>query len=734
MTNNFADDWKYWRNTVPHSTSSETMRLTANSARQVNWSGLLAYLALLFLSASAIAKENTDEAEETSIFSPPPIVYDAPSPLLTNIPNRDIQSLNGEWNVVIDKLGLGERGIFGAGYYANAKQQSGMELIEYSFDERQQLTVPGDWNSQQERLFFFDGSVWYQRAFAAQPKRGERYFLHFGGANFTTTVYLNGSALGQHKGGYTPFNFEVTDLLEEGDNDLVVRVDNTLDKSSVPTQRTDWWQYGGLTRDVSLVTVPDAFVRQFHVWLAEPGSGDIHGWAQVDGAKPGTEVRLTIAELNVSVSANTDVNGRAEFQVSASPRLWSPVDPVLYEVSISVGDDTSTDRVGFRTVRRKGGQIFLNGKPVFLRGISMHEETVLGAGVATGRADAEASFALAQQLGANFVRLAHYPHNEHTVRLADEMGLMLWSEIPVYWAIDWRNEDTRKLANSMMSEMVQRDLNRAAVVIWSLGNETPISESRTAFMASEAATVKELDHSGRLLAAALIGDPEGELREVAQDVIVALLKDSDVSIPDKARLVAFIGKELVSSMLADDEPTADAEAVEEKTGGEEADTGDILVELDDPLGEIVDVVGYNEYFGWYYSAAFAANLPASEADIRRVVLQDVMPRMRFSNSYGKPMIISEFGAGAKAGFRSPEALIWSEEYQAKVYEAQLHMLQHSPLVQGMSPWVLKDFRAALRPLNGIQEFYNRKGLVDEKGNRKLAFDVLRQFYESLPRE
>ena len=718
---------------MPNSRSRDA-RPVAHRARQSYLAGWLAVIPVLLLALPVTATEGGEEAEEISIFSPPPIVYDAPSPLITNIPNRDIQSLNGNWNVVIDKLGLGERGIFGDGYYANVKQQSGMELIEYSFDERQQLQVPGDWNSQQERLFFYDGSVWYQRSFAVEPERGQRYFLHFGGANFTTTVYLNGTVLGQHKGGYTPFNFEVTDLLKDGDNDLVVRVDNTLDTSSVPTQRTDWWQYGGLTRDVNLVTVPDVFVRQFQVWLAEPGSTDIRGWAQVEGASAGTEVTLTIAELNVAVTTRTDADGRAEFQVSASPRLWSPGSPVLYDVSVAVGDDTSTDRVGFRTVRREGGRIVLNGKPVFLRGISMHEETVLGDGVATGRDDAEASFTLAKQLGANFVRLAHYPHNEHTVRLADEMGLLLWSEIPVYWAIDWRNEDTQKLANNMMSEMVQRDLNRAAIIIWSLGNETPISKARTAFLAAEAATVHRIDHSGRLLAAALVGDPTRELREVAEDVMIALLKDSGVSLADKARLVAFIGKEVVSGMLADDEPGTAAEVAEQETEGEEADTGEILVELDDPLGEIVDVVGYNEYFGWYYSAAFAANLPASEADIRRVVLQDIMPRMRFSNSYGKPMIISEFGAGAKAGFRSPEALLWSEEYQARVYEAQLDMLQHSPLVQGMSPWVLKDFRAALRPLNGIQEFYNRKGLVDERGNRKLAFDVLRQFYESLPRE
>ena len=678
------------------------------------------------------AQTEDDEPHEISIFSPAPIIYAEPSPLITNIPNRGARSLNGNWNVVIDKLGIGERGIFGDGYYANARQQSGMELIEYSFDERQQLKVPGDWNSQQERLFFYDGSVWYQRDFPGRPERGQRYFLHFGGANFTTTVYLNGQVLGQHRGGYTPFNFEVTEQLKDGDNDLVVRVDNTLDLSSVPTRRTDWWQYGGLTRDVSLVTVPDTFVRQFQVWLDDQASGEIQGWAQLDGAAAGTEVTLTIVDLDVAVTAITDADGRVAFRVKAKPQLWSPEDPRLYEVSVSAGDDVSSDQVGFRTVRRAGGKILLNGKPVFLRGISMHEETVLGPGVATGRADAEAQFALAKQLGANFVRLAHYPHNEHTVRLADEMGFLLWSEIPVYWAIDWRNEDTLKLANSMMAEMVQRDLNRASVIIWSLGNETPISERRTAFLATEAATVKRIDHSGRLLGAALIGDPARELREVAKDVMVALLKDSDVSLADKARLVTFIGKEVVSGMLPDD--SAEPDPVADNPEHEESSDGEILVELDDPLGEIVDVVGYNEYFGWYYSAAFAANLPASEAVIRRVMLKDIMPRMRFSNSFGKPMVISEFGAGAKAGFRSPDALLWSEEYQAKVYRAQLDMLPRSPLIQGMSPWVLKDFRAALRPLNGIQEFYNRKGLVDEQGNRKLAFDVLSEFYHALPRE
>jgi beta-glucuronidase len=687
-------------------------------SKTLGWIG-----AALLLAMGAGAAPGAEDEEGPSIFAPAPIEYAAPAPLLTNVPDRNPESLNGDWNVVIDKLGIGERGIFGSGFSANRKPVSGMELIEYSFDEREQLRVPGDWNTQQERLFFYDGSVWYQRRLDASPVPGRRYFLHFGGANFTATVYLNGEALGRHTGGYTPFNFEVTDRLREGGNDLVVCVDNTLDASTVPTRRTDWWQYGGLTRDVSLVTVPEVFVRQFHVWLADLGSGEIRGWAQIDGADAGTAVTLAIPALEIEQRAATDATGRAEFRFGARPELWTPESPRLYEVSVGVAGDRSTDRIGFRTVRREADNILLNGEPVFLRGISMHEESVLKAGVATDRADAEAQFRLAKELGANYVRLAHYPHNEHTVRLADEMGLMLWSEIPVYWAIDWRNDATQRLANRMMSEMVQRDLNRASVVIWSLGNETPVSAARTAFMAEEAETVRRIDHSGRLLAAALIGDPERELGAVARHVLIALLKDPDLDLSAKARLAVFVGKEAVSRLISGDEDTPD-----EAAPAPDPDDGLIHIQLDDPLGEIVDVVGYNEYFGWYYSAAFAQNLPAAEGDIRRVMLRDIMPRIRFGNVYGKPMVISEFGAGAKRGMRSEQALLWSEEYQARVYAAQLDMLPRSPLVRGMSPWVLKDFRAALRPLNGIQEFYNRKGLVDEQGNRKLAFDVLKEFY------
>ena len=140
---------------------------------------------------------------------------------------------------------------------------------------------------------------------------------------------------------------------------------------------------------------------------------------------------------------------------------------------------------------------------------------------------------------------------------------------------------------------------------------------------------------------------------------------------------------------------------------------------------IGDLVSYNEYFGWYYSRFIADQTGVSERTIRQLMLE-LMPNVTLASAFDKPMFISEFGAGAKAGMRGEG--VWTEDYQADVYRAQFKMISNSPQVQGMTPWILKDFRAMLRSLGGVQDFRNRKGLIDENGRRKQAFYVLRDFY------
>lgn len=678
-------------------------------------------LALTVAAGNAAAETETDKQNQAVMDffkGEPDTEYPEPAPLLVNPKARDYRSLNGMWEYIVDEAGMGWRVITNGEYFSDETvyPETGMNLLEHSFDSRKQLRVPGDWNSQVPELDRYRGKVLYHKAVNIEKEDGKRYYLHFGGANYTTDLFVNNKLVGRHVGGYTAFNFDITDYIRSGKNTVIVRVDAHLDETTIPTMRTsDFWKYGGITRDVGLITVPDTFIAQYHVYLHDRGKGEIRGWVQLGGERiSGREVAVDIRAAGIKNRIKTDRQGRGEFSARAKDlELWSPESPRLYDVALALDDRAIRDRIGFRTVSTDRQKIMLNGKPIRIRGISMHEESVLRPGLATSREDAEALFSLVKELNANFVRLAHYPHNEHTVRLADEMGLMLWSEIPIVSLIDWDNPETQAVAKSQITENVTRDMNRASVLMWSIANESfPQTQERLDLLAGLAATARELDNSGRPIASALIGNPAKEFKEIGSHLFAHLLRQPELPPETRKRLMAMAGGGKTSG--------------EYKGGLSE----EIPVVIDDPLGEVVDIVGYNEYFGWYYSKTFARTLGVDEGLVREAMLA-TMPKIRFSNAFGKPMIISEFGAGAKAGLRSENALIWSEEYQAKVYRAQLAMLEKSPYVQGFSPWVLKDFRSHLRELNGIQDTWNRKGLVSETGEKKLAFEVLAEHYRKL---
>jgi beta-glucuronidase len=341
-----------------------------------------------------------------------------------------------------------------------------------------------------------------------------------------------------------------------------------------------------------------------------------------------------------------------------------------------------------------------------LKGISVHEETILGQGVANNVEDARATLELVKELGANFARLAHYPHNSYMARLADEMGLLLWEEVPVYWGIDWENEETYAIASTQIRELVTRDINRASVVIWSLANETPPSPARQNFLSRMADEVRALDRS-RLISAALFGGGGPEFQDILLRIASLALADEGLDAASKASVQEWLAS----------------------TGGNSDTQSDPTINLHDPLGEILDVIGYNEYFGWYYAPGFAQTLGLPLGYMRETILE-MLPDIRIRNNFGKPIIISEFGAGSKRGLRSEDATIWSEDYQALVYAAQVKMIGSNSMIKGLTPWILKDFRSHYRTLPDVQDFYNRKGLVDEQGQKKKAFDVLRRFYQS----
>lgn len=584
------------------------------------------------------------------------------TPPIVNSLERTRLDLNGKWAAIVDPYDTGyldyralpydlSPNPYG-GYFLDKKPQSESELVEYSFDDHDTLIVPRDWNSQREKLFYYENTVWYRRRFAAPAETtGRRQFIYFGGANYETDVYLNGRKLGRHVGGFTPFAYEVTGLLHEKDNSLVARVNNQRRKEGVPTVNTDWWNYGGITRDVRLVEVPATYIADYAVQLAR-GEGDrAQVRIQLDGPRPQQTVHVSIAELGVDQTLSTDVSGVGQVEIPlAKLERWSPEHPRLYTVELVAETDRLSDRVGFRTIEAKGSQILLNGKPLFLRGICIHEENPIRGGRAATREDAKLLLGWAKELNCNFARLAHYPHNEYMARLADELGLLLWEEIPVYWTIQWENPDTLANARQQLSELIGRDHNRASVIVWSVANETPVGEPRTRFLKALVDHARSLDNS-RLISAAM---------EVHRD-------PSDPNI----RVV------------------------------------------DDPFGEFTDILSFNQYVGWYDG------------------LPEACRQVKWSISRTKPVVVSEFGGDALAGNHGGPRTRFSEEYQADLYRETIPMLQRIPGFSGVTPWILADFRSPRRVLPGLQDGWNRKGVIGETGTKKQAFFVLKAFYEEM---
>ena len=573
-------------------------------------------------------------------------------PQVGNILGRNISSLNGKWHYIVD---VQEEGYYDYrmnptqnGFFRNAKPQRPEDLIEYDFDKAEEMPVPSDWNTRDERLFFYEGTVWFYRKFNVEKsalKEGRRKLLYFGAVNYDAHVYVNGRHMGHHIGGFTPFNFDVTDQLKEGENFVIVKVDNKRHAEDVPTQIFDWWNYGGITRDVLLVDVPATYVENYSLQLLSLEGRRLGFTVKLNKAEAGQQVTLRIPELKLEKNITTSDNGTATTFMKAKPQLWCPNNPKLYKVEITMNGETITDEISFRKIETRGKQILLNGEPIFLKGISIHEEKPYGGGRANCTEDAHTLLSWAKELGCNFVRLAHYPHNEYAVREAERMGIMVWSEIPVYWTIAWKNFATYQNAEAQLHDMIARDHNRANVIIWSIANETPHSPERDQFLGRLATYARSQD-STRLISMAM-----------------------------------------------------------EVTGASNYHN-----KLQDNMNKYVDVVSFNQYIGWYRDVNDA-------------------PKMTWEIPYNKPVIISEFGGGARAGLHGEKNQRWTEEFQENLYRENTAMLDKIDGLAGTTPWILKDFRSPRRVLTGIQDYYNRKGLVSDQGEKKLAFDVLKKWYE-----
>ncbi len=427
----------------------------------------------------------------------------AQTPLVSNIQARQQSSLNGKWRYHTDWYQTGSAGF--VAYAKDIKPENKSDRVEYSFDQADSLWVPGDWNSQDPKLYYYEGSIWYRQVFDHDPASAlDRQVLYFDAVAQDAQVYLNGEKLGQHEGGFTPFNFEVTGKLKPTGNTLIVGVSNRRSPDKIPGMVTDWWNYGGITRDVRLVELPQTFVSDYSIQLAPERYDALSATVSLDGESAANQtVTLEIAELGISARAKTDATGTATFDIETPKlELWSPERPRRYSITIHSTSDRVTESIGFRRIQTVGTEIHLNGKPIYLRGASLHEENPIRGGRAYSEDDARLLLGWAKEMNCNFIRLAHYPHNENMARVAEELGILLWEELPLYWGIDWGNEQTLASAKKQFGELISRDKNRASVIIWSIANETGNFPERNHFLREVAAHVRSLDDT-RLLSAAL---------------------------------------------------------------------------------------------------------------------------------------------------------------------------------------------------------------------------------------
>lgn len=563
----------------------------------------------------------------------------------------DTEFLDGVWNYSPD---LYDTALRSRWFEEPLHDEEGRPLPwDFDFDRWPEMRLPATWNVRDPRLFYYEQPVVFTRAFRYESRGEERVVLRFGGVQYAVAVFLNGVAVAYHRGGSTPFTVDVTAAIRR-ENRIFLVVENVRRCDRVPMTNTDWFNYGGVHRSIEILRLPKTAIRTHFIRLA-PGSPLATGGSPAptdsriactveltDPAATGT-VAVEIPALSV-VTEISVTNGIAATEIDARVDLWSPESPTLYDVTLRYGADVVVDRIGFRRIERSGRGLLLNGRPIFLRGISIHEESVANGRTLTEEEIVQ-NLTIAKELGCNFVRLAHYPHAGRTAEVADEMGILLWEEIPVYWAIDFENPATLADARNQLSELVLRDRNRASVVIWSVGNENPDTDARLRFMGDLAVRTRELDPS-RLVSAACLIDH-------------------------------------VANRIAD------------------------------RLAEKLDVIGVNEYLGWY------------DPDFSK------LPDLLTNSAPDKPVVITEFGAGAEAGNHGTADEMFTEEFQERVYREQVRVIAKTPYIKGMSPWILYDFRSPRRT-NRFQRGYNRKGLLaEDKGRRKKAFAVLQEFYRRL---
>ncbi len=554
------------------------------------------------------------------------------------------------------------------GIWDLAREREGVDYTA-GFTPEKQVAVPGSFNDLyvEEEFRTWMKGIWYSYRFSIPAFfKGERVVLRFGAVSYRAAVYLNGKLLGSHETGYTPFEFDVTDSIQLGvDNLVCVRVDTILSAETVPMGNLsnkaepgqiggqypdtpfDFFPYGGLHRPVSVCTTGrTAWLDNVSVTTTVDGTTGVVGLTgKFNGRAAQAELHLieTGATSHVAVA---DGVFNAALSI-AQVKLWDVYQPNLYNVRIRLLDaaggvlDEYVQRFGVRTVEVTGNRLLLNGRPVYLQGFGRHEDfPIIGKGLnhSVNIRDHE----LLKWIGANSYRTTHYPYSEELIRLAEEQGILLVGEAPaVSINFDYVTPRTLETHLQALTELIERDRNSPAVIMWSVANEATSD------------------------------------REQARPYFKALAERARAL--DSTRPITMV----------------------------------TCKGTEDKVMEYFDVVSVNLYPGWYH---LPGQVAGAQEDLR-IILNAMHDKFK------KPVFIAEFGADTIAGQHSLPAEQWSEEYQTDLLMGLIEVMRGCDFVIGEHIWNFADFRTA-------QNFYrvggNRKGVFTRERQPKMIARFLKQ--------
>lgn len=569
-------------------------------------------------------------------------------------------------------------------YLENDTQNLSDALLQKDW---QDVNLPHSWNSldatDTQPGYRRNGS-WYKKSIDVSLNSNIIYELYFEGVNITSEVYVNGNKVGSHIGGYIGFAIDISDALKNGKNEIIVRADNSYDPEIIPSQKSDFFIFGGITRDVWLNTKSKTHLANLKYTTPKVSTKNatLEGTVSVINAKSDAKVNVSLIDAEGITVKENDFNvvnnsAKISFDKISNPKLWDTENPNLYTIKVSLIQndnkiDEISDRVGFRWFEFKNyGAFFLNGKRLLLRGTHRHEEHA-GVGAAMSNKQHRADMELIKEMGTNFVRLAHYPQDPEVYKACDELGLLVWDELP--WCRGGLgNDNWKENTKNMLTEIIEQNYNRPSVIIWSLGNE-------------------------------MYWLPDFEDGSNTKNMNVFLSEINDLAHKlDPTRKTAI------------------------RKYYEGAD--------------IVDVFSPSIWSGWY-SGSYKSYQKAID-QYKKQYKSFLHAEYGGSSHVGRHTENPITGEGKIQSDGWEEAIVqtgvaniaqigdWSENYIVDLFDWHLRISENDSTFVGNIQWAFKDFGTPLRPENAIP-YMNQKGLVDRAGNKKDAFYVFKSYWSKKP--